>query len=703
LHKELLYQIFEALIDNEQHKLPELESLGGLNKDEAEALINRSVEILARIIESEMPTPELIGYLGKKCHMAGKVYNVRDWPLLGSFLLLVFHMSGILIVEINEDNEAVLVDVDIKAIRELWNTTRVAQTAIKPTLVPSEVTKDSIFRGLKKAKKAFKSEDNHTLVRTLNKAAKRAWTINKGVLSLAIKLRITNGRVITNYLKSKSSEASDSKRLMINRIIDLAIEFSQNKFYSNYFVDFRARLYPYTGFLHEQSHDLARSLLVLDNALPLGKNGFNWIKHGLASHFAGATTFGVKSDKLSFKDRIVWVDSLSDKFRAYANNAIDDDGWVVADEPWQFIAKCIEYDNILKWAESGNEIENYQCNVICFVDGSCNGSQHLAALTRDEVSASHVNLVDRDTPGDLYAYVAAFVWRRIEELAQEAIGLEHVVDLVIELRKAARYADNKEPARNALKAYVIENKEVIARAAPLFWSRFQSVGERRKICKRNVMTMVYGVTRYGAGNQIMEDAPKHNIAGLEFMDNTWAIQLGNLIYNTMYESMPKSTALLKVFETAGKRIGTLGKELTWTTPNGFVVIQDYSISSKFTLGVPFDGQIIKAVGFDDENQIQIPSKQKSGAAPNVVHSLDAAHLMRVIDNCPGDVVTIHDSFGSVPGNMDNLSRVVREQFYSLYKNNPLPGLLDQLGVSDIPIEYGSYDVVEVLNSEFSFL
>ena len=217
------------------------------------------------------------------------------------------------------------------------------------------------------------------------------------------------------------------------------------------------------------------------------------------------------------------------------------------------------------------------------------------------------------------------------------------------------------------------------------------------------MTMVYGVTRYGAGNQIMEDAPKHKIEGLEYMDNLWAIYLGNLIFNTMYESMPKSTALLKIFETAGKRIGNLGKELTWVTPNGFVVVQDYSISSKFCLEVPFDREIVKAVGFDDENKIQMANKQKSGAAPNVVHSLDATHLIQVLKNCPGEIVTIHDSFGTPPGNMDNLFKSVRREFFNLYKHNPLPDLLMQLGVNDMPIEYGSYDISEVLDSEFSFI
>jgi len=702
LHKELLYNIFGVLSDNEQYKLPELFMLEKLQPQERIDLVDKSIDVLAKLAESEIPTAEFIGYLGKKCHAIAKVDNVRDWPLLGSFLLLNFHLSGLLVVEIDGE-EASITDIDINKIREIWRLVKVGNVAIKPTTEPSEVTTDTIFRGLKKIKKAFDASENHILIRALNKAANRAWIINKHLLSVAIKARQSNGKVITNYLRSKSDEAA-SKRLMINRIIDLGIEFSQQTFYSNYFVDFRARLYPYTGFLNEQSHDLARAMLMLKNRQRLGPNGFRWIKHGLASHYAGMTAFGVKSDKLSIRDRVLWVDSLSEQFRAYARDPIRNEGWITADEPWQFIAKCIEYDNILTWAEAGNEIENYESGIVCFIDGSCNGSQHLAALTRDEVSASHVNLVTRDNPGDLYAYVAAFVWRKIEAMAVELQHLEPIVEKTIELRRAIRQAESgREFLIQAFRGYVDEYKPLITAAAPLFWSRFNSVGDRRKICKRNIMTMVYGVTRYGAGNQIMEDAPKHNIAGMEYMDNSWAIQLGGLIYDTMYESMPKSTALLRVFEAAGKRIGNLGKELTWVTPNGFNVIQDYSINTKFTMGVPFDGKIIRAIGFDDENQIQIPSKQKSGAAPNIVHSMDAAHLMRVIDNCPGDVVTIHDSFGSTPGNMDNLYRVVREQFYQLYKNNPLPDLLEQLGVADMHIDYGNYNIEEVLNSEFSFI
>jgi DNA-directed RNA polymerase len=45
---------------------------------------------------------------------------------------------------------------------------------------------------------------------------------------------------------------------------------------------------------------------------------------------------------------------------------------------------------------------------------SNNGSQHLAALTQDEVVAQHVNIIDNEIPGDLYRFVAEALWARLD-------------------------------------------------------------------------------------------------------------------------------------------------------------------------------------------------------------------------------------------------------------------------------------------------
>lgn len=49
------------------------------------------------------------------------------------------------------------------------------------------------------------------------------------------------------------------------------------------------------------------------------------------------------------------------------------------DDPWQFLAACIEFTNALR---SGDP-ENYISHLPIHQDGTCNGLQHYSALGRD--------------------------------------------------------------------------------------------------------------------------------------------------------------------------------------------------------------------------------------------------------------------------------------------------------------------------------
>ena len=98
-----------------------------------------------------------------------------------------------------------------------------------------------------------------------------------------------------------------------------------------------------------------------------------------------------------------------------------------ADNPWQFIAACFELKKFRGWQmqffddyvdlsiidsalESlGVDPYDYESHLEAYVDGSNNGSQHLSALTRDEITAPHVNLVPLELPADLYKYVGDHV------------------------------------------------------------------------------------------------------------------------------------------------------------------------------------------------------------------------------------------------------------------------------------------------------
>jgi DNA-directed RNA polymerase len=94
--------------------------------------------------------------------------------------------------------------------------------------------------------------------------------------------------------------------------------------------------------------------------------------------------------------------------------------------------------------------------------------------------------------------------------------------------------------------------------------------------------------------------------------------------------------------------------------------------------------------------------QKTGAAPNLVHSFDAAHLTTTVTSCPFPVTTIHDSFGCHAGNMEDLFRIVRETFVSFYETNPLEQVLEQVGASELIPEKGDLDLTAILDSDFAF-
>jgi hypothetical protein len=122
---------------------------------------------------------------------------------------------------------------------------------------------------------------------------------------------------------------------------------------------------------------------------------------------------------------------------------------------------------------------------------SCNGIQHLAALTLDEVTAEHVNLVPTEFPGDLYSYVAEFVWKALGNVItdldkQEMIYLTHFVDEVLELSGKIRTADGEQRERlvTELRSLRELHKVRFEAAGHLFWTKIEKKKDRRKICKR---------------------------------------------------------------------------------------------------------------------------------------------------------------------------------------------------------------------------
>ncbi len=185
------------------------------------------------------------------------------------------------------------------------------------------------------------------------------------------------------------------------------------KIYFPYNVDFRGRAYPVPPHLSNIGSDLCRGLLKFAEEKPLGPRGLYWLKVHLAN-LAG-------NDKISFDERAAFTDDNMENVRACVSDPFGGNRWwMTLDDPFQAIATCHEIINAI---DSGNP-ETYMSSLPVHMDGSCNGLQHYAALGRDTVGGTAVNLCPADKPQDVYSGVMEEVIRRVAEEADRILDFD---------------------------------------------------------------------------------------------------------------------------------------------------------------------------------------------------------------------------------------------------------------------------------------
>jgi len=589
------------------------------------------------------------------------------------------------------------------------------------------------------------SVENHPIVfDCVNKAQQVGWRINKDVYDIHLWALRNKTDAFADIWELQNPEAKATKLREAKAIGSIAKRFLDKNFYHLYYYDFRGRKYPATAYLHEQGSDLARGLLLRVDQKPIGREGFFWLLVSVASNWAGdaGRDDGAKTDKIPLKDRYMWSLDNEEILLSYAEKPKVNQGWMKADKPWQFLAACFEFKKFRDWQMSffddyidiamidqglealGVDPYDFSSSLECYIDGSNNGSQHLSALTRDEITAPHVNLVPLDLPGDLYKYVADHVWDRLaiqlKAMSPHTIkSCETFIDNLIELKKQIHLAEPKSDKRKELIDEILKFKNTYQNlldvAAPVYWSRVVDLKHRRKVVKRNVMTLPYGGTAYGLGQQQIDDARKHGIDLLLHMEHKWGAYLGREVFEDCRISLKRPMQLLSVFEQAGKKAEAAGQFLSWTVPvTNFPVVQNYTEGKVKKIWVQYGPPVGErnSTGYY-ENTLQLavcfiedvkPSKgkQSQGASPNAIHSLDAAHLALTVHRADFPLTTIHDSFGCLLADMPKLFRLIRETFVELYSADPLTSIMKDIDGDISGVQFGTLDISLILDSEYCF-
>jgi DNA-directed RNA polymerase len=411
----------------------------------------------------------------------------------------------------------------------------------------------------------------------------------------------------------------------------------QGTFWNDYNCDFRGRVYSLQH-LNFARADHVRSLFRFANGLRLGGDT-RWLE----IHCANCAGY----DKKSREDRIEWIarrrqdieDIERDPEGTFDKKVLGGKGWQEAKEPFQFVAACREL--VGAWKDPANFVTTLPIGF----DGSCNGLQHLALLIRDKATADMVNLsVDPDHPAPKDAYAK-------------------VIAKTLELIKA----DDCDHAG--------------------WWrEQFGALDEKQKrsLLKQPIMTFAYSVTPYGATDQIQKvykdfDQPKppkrvFGYLARKVLEACALVLLG-----------PKT--VMDYVCAVAEHCTDDDRFLKWTSPSGFPVSNRYQVLNIITViclrGSDRAATHEIADGFKDEID---RAEAKSGASPNFVHSLDAAHLIKVVNTAASegitDLLTVHDCFYCLAPQATRLHKIIRDEMQNMYRDyDPLGDLRDH-NVSD---------------------
>jgi DNA-directed RNA polymerase len=447
-----------------------------------------------------------------------------------------------------------------------------------------------------------------------------------------------------------NSVAASNRQIMEIRLQWCQKLLNQAPLYFPYQLDTRGRAYPIPQIFHPQADDIGRSLLYFHDAKPLGERGVFWLGIHLANSFG--------FDKTSFADRFQWViehdkeivESAADPLRVGRL-------WLTADRPWCFLAACFE------WASYRSVGTSFRSKIPVTMDGTCNGLQHLSALARDPVGARATNLVPTSTPQDIYRDVAVLAGERVK-LDREAGLLE------------------------ALALPIVD----------------------RRLVKRATMTTPYGVTRRGVREQLIREGFSNTgLTGTE----RWrcATYFADVLQESIAAVLDKGIELMKWLKALTRTLARSDRPLHWTLPTGFVASHEYRMRKQRRIVTTERTLVI----YEDDAEARINvRKQVNAIVPNLIHSLDAAHMMLTVVHLAESglchFAMVHDSYGVHACDIDCMNVALREEFVRVYREPVLVNFFEEQcranpgmrGSLPMPPPSGCLNIEDVLASEYFF-
>lgn len=470
-----------------------------------------------------------------------------------------------------------------------------------------------------------------------------------------------------NKLKSKFS-----KYILEVNLMSIAHVFKDETFYMPIRMDQRTRLYAVTDYLNYQGSNLAKSLLLFNEAGSLRKSDHKAITYLKAY---GAICFGNGIEKLSLKGREKWVDDHSEEILNFRNNDI----LSKAEDKYTFISFCFFFEKLNKFLSNDCEYKPFYTNLPIQLDATCNGYQHLALLSKDPKALAKLNLTKAsiDTPPkDLYQILVLEIREFILKLNdvnsdehKKYVNLDE--DSLIE-NKVFKVKSDKEISFESVKklAKFDFNRSMVKKAVMTFIYNASSLSQKKYITNELESTrlpesnrLVWYHQEFGEGNPDL----RQELTGSDIF--TW-LKCFRLVVKDI---LPKVDLIARYIKQVVTIFNILDMAVPWVLPTGTIISSYYQQSKELRIkSLNVLSSKINLTGYLNKLGAR---KQAVAVMPNLIHSLDASSislLWSIINDSLKEkagsfsLYTVHDCFAVTADKVEMLIQSLITVYIKIY-------------------------------------
>jgi DNA-directed RNA polymerase len=195
----------------------------------------------------------------------------------------------------------------------------------------------------------------------------------------------------------------------------------------------------------------------------------------------------------------------------------------------------------------------------------------------------------------------------------------------------------------------------------------------RQLAKQPVQQYPYGATNRGRAERIQEvkedrgdDVPADPKEALKLY-----YVIGEAHRKAIEDELPGAKETMKFLQKIARELAKVGVPLEWTSPTGFPFANRYEEPTYKDVESILRGvRVHRTVAIEPDEPVVRVSKSSNAVAANVIHSLEASHMMLTATACKRagiPLMGIHDCYLGLAPQVEKLDSIIKQGLLQIYE------------------------------------